>query len=189
MTAPAGNERVVLCRKCGQPLPPGEVAFGSTRTGWEHPFDCPTSTICGFCHPYTTYVCNITDQLVIGHQEGPPFGKRPWPTYVLLGEPCHRGDELITFDITPRPDPVPDDDDESEAAFENDPNLWAASEAWLQVAKDAMKPLNAIGINGAWRFVEDLRTGGYDPDSDGDVVFWLYDRIGRAVQTYETGDP
>lgn len=31
----------ILCRKCGQPLDPDEVAFGSAQSGWEHPFTCP----------------------------------------------------------------------------------------------------------------------------------------------------
>lgn len=31
----------VLCRKCGLPLRPKAIAFGSTATGWEHPSGCP----------------------------------------------------------------------------------------------------------------------------------------------------
>jgi hypothetical protein len=130
--------------------------------------------ICDLCFPFVEYVGRISDELVVGKDV---IGR-----IMLFTEPCHNGGDLLRFEAPPTPDPVPADDDEAEAAFDADPDLSSRSSEWLKLARTEFTKMNfGADLRGAWRVVEGLRRVGYDPDEDGDVEVWLYDKIGRML--------
>lgn len=105
--------------------------------------------------------------------------------WVLIGEPCHNGDIVVSFDTKPLTDPLPEVLMDDADVSDDDPR-WDAYDTWLETGREAMSNLlSGHDARSAWRLVEDLREAGYNPERDGDAEMWLYSRIGAVIAENE----
>lgn len=138
-----------------------------------NPTEPQSSYICDLCYPNWIELASFSD-LAFGHN----------PTtdeYAILGGQGH--DTLVNFTIPPTPDPLPDNVldamDEADEPTTIAP-VWEHSDpisAWVQEATENTHFLGKELLD-HWRFVETLRSLGYNPDIDGTAEIWLFSYCG-----------
>jgi hypothetical protein len=120
-------------------------------------------------------------------------------TYTLVWCTDRASEDLVTFSGAPQSDPLTPEiearidavDDSAQGDYlGEDVAAVHASFDWVVLAEEAMRPLTRLGGNllFAYTLVTNLVTrGGYDPEVDGLVEYWLYNRLGQLVCAYEAG--
>ena len=117
--------------------------------------------------------------------------------YILFQNDHGCGQALVSFEVTPKEDPVtPEIEARTDATLEanvddtpEDDEALRASIEWGFAAETAMKPLSELGwkLESAWDFVQDIKANtNWDRDVDGLLEIWLYGQI-AAVIAQHTG--
>jgi hypothetical protein len=138
---------------------------GELAEAFPLPDECPSYWLA--LHPDHRLVATVTS--------GIEAYRRPDGTVVVVddsgpGSPCELGD--LPADIGRRP--VDPDD----AGIPDDDPRWAAMsselERWESAARQSSfaRHVEQLDLVAAWRLVEVLRSGGFDPDTD-DPVLWV----------------
>lgn len=97
--------------------------------------------------------------------------------WLVVADQGHRDHHVITYDHQPAPDPLNDIADDTDI----DPADHDRFTTWLDAANTGQ--WNLGGPVAAWHLVEDMKRAGYDPDEDGHLHLWLFDQLGRQLET------
>lgn len=112
-------------------------------------------TVCDLCFDDREDICEIVQGYYLIKHEG---------VYKVLEGPCHRDNVLYTYSVLPYLEPGDD----------SSPGEW---NTWFNIANCELKLNPEYG----WRVIEQARSAGYDPDTDGLLSVWLFTQVANKM--------
>lgn len=138
--------------------------------------------LCGQCFPHTEVIGQVAGRIALTYTSAADGHDEQWALVDTGGG--HGDDTIIIFTGKPQPDPVEQHAAENGGETRDIPeHVWEDWDRWhKQARRETAGIMDGYGLRGAWRLVQTLIEGGYNPDQNEDAELWLYHRAGLAAE-------